>query len=139
MTGEFQHSIDSKGRLFVPAKLRPELGEFFFVTKGLDNCLFLYPAGNWADIEEKIAALPLSKSRNLQRMLFASAQRCELDSQGRILIPQKLRQYAGLNKDVTIIGVSSRAEIWDSEKWQRIEQDDLTSETLAESMEELGF
>jgi len=139
LTGEYQHTIDGKGRLFVPAKLRAELGEFFYVTKGLDNCLFVYPAKNWADIEEKIAALPLSKSRNLQRMLFASAIRCEVDGQGRILIPQKLRQYAGLEKDVTIIGVSSRAEIWDSERWARIEQDDLTSESLAESMEELGF
>ena len=139
MTGEYQHTIDNKGRLFIPARLREELGEAFYITKGLDNCLFIYSLQNWKGIEERIGALPLSKSRNLQRTLFASASKCELDAQGRILVPQKLREYAGLIKDVTVIGVSNRAEIWDAKRWKQIEEDDLTSDNLAESMDELGF
>ncbi len=139
VTGEYQHTIDNKGRLFIPARLRDELGEVFYVTKGLDNCLSIYSLNSWKSIEERISGLPLSKSRNLQRTLFASASKCELDAQGRVLVPQKLRAYAGLSKDVTVIGVSNRAEIWDSQRWMQIEQDDLTSENLAESMDELGF
>jgi len=139
MTGEYRHTIDNKGRLFIPARLREELGESFYVTKGLDGCLFVYSAQSWKAIEEKISALPLSKSRDLQRNLFASASNCELDAQGRIVVPQKLRAYAGLTKNVTVIGVSNRAEIWDSAQWDKVEQDVLTSENLAESMEELGF
>ena len=131
--------MDAKGRMFIPARLRDELGDAFYITKGLDNCLSIYSLGTWASIEEKISALPLSKSRGLQRTLFASAAYCELDSQGRALVPQKLRQYAGLVREVTVIGVSNRAEIWDSERWRKVELDDLTSENLAESMEELGF
>ncbi len=139
MTGEYYHSIDNKGRLIIPVKLREELGESFYITKGLDNCIFVYSQENWKAIESKIEALPLSKSRNLQRMLFASAVKCELDAQGRILIPQKLREYAGLAKEVVVIGVLNRAEIWDCDKWAEIEQSEFTPESLAESMEELGF
>ena len=139
MTGEFRHTIDAKGRLFIPSRLREELGESFYVTKGLDNCLSIYPGPAWRAIEEKVAALPLSKSRNLQRTLFASAVRCEPDAQGRIVVPQKLRDYAYLNKEVAVIGVSSRAEVWDAARWDGIESNELTAKELAESMEELGF
>lgn len=139
LTGEYKHSLDSKGRLFIPARFREELGESFFITKGLDNCIAVYSEESWNAIEEKTRALPLSKSRNLQRMLFASAVKCELDSQGRILIPAKLREYAGLLKDVLVIGVSSRAEIWDAMRWKEIEDSQFTPENLAETMEELGF
>lgn len=138
MKGEFQHSIDAKGRLFIPAKFREELGDSFIVTKGLDGCLFVYPRENWAVLEEKIRALPLSKSRNLQRFFFSSATDLELDSQGRILIPAGLRQYAGLAKDVTVIGVSNRAEIWDTTAWNQY-NGDLTSESIADAMEDIGF
>ena len=139
MTGEYEHSIDAKGRMFFPSKLREEIGAVFYVTKGLDNCLFVYSLADWKTIEEKIGMLPMSKSRNLQRTLFASAARCELDGQGRILIPPKLRSYAGLTRDVTVIGASNRAEIWDRQRWFEIEQNELTGDNLADSMDQLGF
>lgn len=138
MTGTYRHVIDQKGRLFIPAKLRDKLGESFYVTKEVDNCLVVYPQDKWAEIEEKIAALPRSKARSLQRMIFGSAERCELDAQGRIVIPQHLREYAGLEKDVAIIGVSNRAEIWNAEKWDAVNAE-YTAESLEEAMEILGI
>ncbi len=137
MTGEFQHTIDAKGRLFVPAKFREELGDRFVVTKGLDNCLFVYSKENWDTLEEKIRALPLSKA-NLQRFFLSSAIECELDSQGRILIPQSLRDHAFLTREATVIGVSSRAEIWDMKRWGEYNSA-MTSDKIAEAMDEIGF
>lgn len=138
MTGNYRHTIDAKGRLFIPAKLRDELGERFYVTRGLDECLSVYSEANWKVIEDKVSALPLAQARNLQRMLFSSAAACELDAQGRIVIPQILREYANLEKDVTVIGVSNRAEIWDSSKWEEINST-VSPESLAEEMDKLGF
>ena len=138
MKGEYRHTIDAKGRLFIPAKLREELGERFVVTKGLDNCLFVYPMEDWHVLEDNIRALPMSKSRDLQRFFFSAAADSELDSQGRVLVPANLRAYAGLSKDVTIIGVSGRAEIWDSARWDAY-NDDITTEDIASAMEDLGF
>lgn len=138
MKGEYQHTIDSKGRVFIPAKLREELGAHFVVTKGLDDCLFAYPMEEWHALEENIRALPMSKSRNLQRFFFSAAADSELDTQGRVLVPQNLRTYAGLTKDVTIIGVSGRAEIWDSARWAEYNSD-ITTDNIAQAMEDLGF
>lgn len=138
MRGEYQHSIDAKGRLFIPAKFRENLGAAFVVTKGLDGCLFLYSIQAWNILEDKINGLPMSKSRDLQRFFFSSAADCAPDAQGRVVIPQNLRQYAGLTKDVTIIGVSGRAEIWDTERWRQY-NGALTPEAIAQAMEELGF
>lgn len=138
MKGEFQHTLDAKGRLFMPAKFREELGEDFIVTKGLDQCLFVYSAENWKVLEEKIKSLPLSKSRDLQRFFFSSATECTLDAQGRVLLPQNLREHARLIKNATVIGVSGRAEIWDSDNWVEY-NGGLTSENIAEAMEDLGF
>ncbi len=138
MTGEYQHTIDAKGRLFLPARLREELGSVFYLTRGLDNCLFLYSAAAWQAIEERVSALSLAKARKLQRALFAGAVRCELDSQGRFVVPAKLREWAFLEKDVTILGVAGRAEVWSSERWARQEAE-LDAESLAQGMEELGF
>jgi MraZ protein len=138
MTGEYQHTIDAKGRLFIPSKLREELGDVFYITIGMDACLSIYSMESWNGFKDKFNSMPYSKSRKM-RPLFANAAKCELDGQGRILIPQKLRNYAGLKKDATVIGVSSRAEIWDSEKWRAIEEAELTAENLSEVMEELGF
>ncbi len=138
MKGEYQHTIDAKGRVFIPVKLREGLGEHFTLTKGLDECLSLYPEAAWTQLEEKIRALPISKSRNLQRFFFSAAADVEVDKQGRILIPTNLRAYAGLAKDVNIIGVSSHVEIWDSTKWAAYNEV-LTTENIAEAMEELGF
>ena len=138
MKGEFQHNIDAKGRLFIPAKFREELGKMFIITKGLDGCLFVYSASAWEVLEDNINQLPLSKSRNLQRFFFSSAADCVPDAQGRVLIPQNLREYAALQKEVTIIGVSGRVEIWNTARWKAINEE-LTPESIAEAREELGF
>ena len=138
MTGNYKHTIDAKGRLFIPAKLRDELGGRFYVTKGLDNCLFVYPEPVWKEIEAQMMKLPLSKSRDLQRGLFAPAELCEPDSQWRIVVPQRLRAYAKLEKDVTVLGVGNRAEIWDTEKWDTIDES-FDADTMADAMDSLGF
>lgn len=138
MTGEYSHTIDAKGRMFIPAKLRDELGTVFYVTIGMDECLSMYSIDSWQVFTEKFNELPYSKSRRM-RPIFANAARCELDGQGRILIPAKLRGYANLKKEVTVIGVSNRAEIWNADTWRGIEEQELTSENLSEVMEELGF
>ena len=138
MYGKYKHSVDPKGRLFVPSKLREELGEAFYVTLGLDHCLSVYTEAGWQAILDKYNALPISQARKM-RFLFANAAKCEPDSQGRILIPQKLRAYADLQKDVVVIGVSNRAEIWNAEAWYAVEEEELNPENLAAVMEELGF
>ena len=138
LIGEYQHTLDPKGRVNFPARLRESLGSTFIITKGLDNCLYVYSMEEWKVLEDKIRALPMSKSRNLQRFFFAGAAEAEPDKQGRVLIPAHLREYAGLAKDVTVIGASVRAEIWDSERYQS-SCEELTSDSIAESMDELGF
>ncbi|GAA6513747.1 division/cell wall cluster transcriptional repressor MraZ [Merdimmobilis hominis] len=138
LIGEYQHTLDPKGRVNFPARLRESLGSTFIITKGLDNCLYVYSMEEWKVLEDKIRALPMSKSRNLQRFFFAGAAEAEPDKQGRVLIPAHLREYAGLTKDVTVIGASVRAEIWDSERYQS-SCEELTSDSIAESMDELGF
>ena len=138
LIGEFSPSIDAKGRLHFPAKLREDLGERFIVTKGLDGCLFVYSYEEWKALENKIRALPLSKSRMLKRFFYAGAVEVEGDKQGRVIIPQNLREYAGLSKDVTVVGASTRAEIWDSARWASY-CEDITPEMVAEAMDELGF
>ena len=138
MTGEYQHSLDSKGRLFIPAKLRDELGEVFFVTLSMERCLCAYSSENWQIFSDKVNAMPYVKQRKM-RPLFAHAARCELDSQGRALIPQNLREYAGLVKSVTVVGCNNHAELWDSDSWQAIFQLETTPENIAAVMEELEF
>lgn len=117
--GEYQHTIDPKGRLIIPAKFRDELGETFVVTKGLDYCLFVYPMSEWNILEEKLKALPFTKAdaRAFVRFFFSGASECELDKQGRILLPANLREYARVEKEVVIIGVSNRVEIWAKNQW----------------------
>lgn len=138
MTGEYQHSLDSKGRIFIPAKLRDELGEVFYVTLSMDRCLSVYSAENWRIFSEKVSAMPYVKQRKM-RPLFARAARCELDSQGRALIPQNLRDYANLVKNVTVIGCNNHAELWDSDAWAGVYADETTPENIAAVMEELEF
>ena len=138
MTGTYEHSIDAKGRLFIPAKLREELGVTFYLAMGVDECLAIYPQETWNRFTEKFASLPMSQSAAM-RPLFANASKCELDSQGRIVIPQKLRKYAGLEKDVVIIGVNDRAEIWSADAWNAQEEEEMTPEKMAACMAELGF
>lgn len=138
MKGEYQHTLDAKGRLFIPAKLREQLGDSFVVTKGLDDCLFVYPQEAWEELERKIRQLPMSKSRSLQRFFLSSAADVTVDRQGRIVIPPVLRSYAKLERDVVVIGVGERAELWDARRWNAY-TDDLDSESIAQAMEELGF
>jgi MraZ protein len=138
LIGEYQHSLDPKGRVFMAARFRDELGEHFIVTKGLDNCLFIYSLEEWKRLEEKIRALPLSKARNLQRFFFAGASELEADKQGRVLIPANLREYAFLEKDVMIIGASNRVEIWDRQRWNDL-CGSITPQSIVEAMEELEF
>lgn len=138
LIGEYQHNIDLKGRVAVPAKFRDDLGENFYITKGLDNCLFVLPKEDWNRLIEKIKALPISKARGLQRFFFSGAAEVMPDKQGRILIPTKLREYANLDKEVTFIGTSSRVEIWNSAKWADF-NDKLTQENVEEAMDMLDL
>jgi MraZ protein len=136
LIGEYQHNIDPKGRVIVPAKFREDLGDSFYITKGLDGCLFVLSLDGWTKLQEKVSAMPISKARGLQRFFFSGAVEAEPDRQGRILIPQPLRDYAGLEKDVTFIGASNRAELWNTEHWNSFNST-LTQESIAQAMDEL--
>lgn len=137
--GEYNHSIDVKGRIIVPAKFREDLGEEFVVTLGLDGCLFLYPDSEWREFVEQLKHLPGNRqARQLQRYFLAGATTCEIDKQGRILIPAKLREHAKLEKEVVFVGVLGKIEIWSKELWDA--NDDYGDmETIAENMSELGI
>lgn len=141
-TGENNHTIDAKGRLIIPAKYREVLGDTFYVTKGLDGCLFVYDNTEWANFEEKLNSLPLTSkdARKFVRFFLAGAVMAEVDKQGRILLPASLRKYAELEKDVVLAGVGKRIEIWNKEKWEAIsnyDEDDM--DQAAEHMEDLGI
>ena len=138
MTGVYQHSLDAKGRLFIPAKLREELGDVFYVTLSMDKCLSAYSAENWQVFSDKVNAMPYVKQRKM-RPLFAYAAKCELDGQGRILLPQNLRDFAGLVKNVTVVGSNNHAEVWDSGSWNAIYEQETLPENIAAVMEELDF
>ena len=137
--GEYSHTIDAKGRLIVPSRFREKLGDEFVVTKGLDDCLFVYPLDEWANIEEAFRKVPLTnkKARDFVRFFFAGAASCEVDKQGRILLPTSLRNYAGLEKEIVSAGVLNRVEIWDKEKWERSNEIGDMDE-IADYMAELG-
>ncbi|NLY67491.1 MAG: division/cell wall cluster transcriptional repressor MraZ [Tissierellia bacterium] len=140
--GEYQHTVDSKGRLIIPSKFRESLGAEFIMTKGLDNCLFVYPQEEWKALEEKLRKLPLTNrdARAFVRFFFSGATECILDKQGRVLIPNNLREHAKLVKDAVIIGVASRIEIWSKEEWDSYNDDDsLSYDSIAEKMAELGI
>ncbi len=141
LIGEFEHSLDSKGRLIMPAKLRETIGEKFVVTKGLDGCLFAFSITEWQNFEEKLKSLPLSNrnSREFSRFFLSGATECEIDKQGRFLIPNNLRESANLQKEVVIIGVGTRIEIWDKEKWDSYNNENISVEDIAENMTMLGI
>lgn len=139
LIGEYNKIVDAKGRFNFPIKLRESLGSKFIITKGLgDNCLFVYSTQEWQLVETKLKALPFSKARNLQRFFFASALEVEPDSQGRVVIPASLREYAMITTEAMIVGASSHCEIWSVENWKKVEQE-LDAETIATAMDELGF
>ena len=140
--GEYNHALDNKGRIMMPSKFRDSLGYEFVMTKGLDNCLFVYPKEEWKVLEEKLRSLPLTNkdARAFVRFFFSGASECNLDKQGRVLIPSNLRSHSKLEKDAVIIGVSSRLEIWSNEEWQEYNEDDsLSYDSIAEKMAELGI
>ena len=137
--GEHNHTVDAKGRIIVPAKFREELGEEFVVTLGLDGCLFVYPNNEWISFVNELKGLPGSKeARQLQRYFMAGAANCEVDKQGRILIPQKLRDHAGLDKELVFVGVLNKIEIWSKERWESNNTYDNMDE-IAEHMSEFGL
>lgn len=138
-TGTYQHNIDSKGRIIIPAKLREELGDAFYVTKGINGCLFALSTQQWKDFVAKITALPIGQSAKLTRFFCSGADEVTPNAQGRILVPDHLRQYARLDKEVTIIGSGSRVEIWNSANWTAYIDEEITDETVLESMEILGI
>ena len=138
MTGEYQHTLDNKGRIFIPARLRDELGQVVYVTLSMDRCLSAYSTENWEALTEKVNALPYVRQRKM-RPLFAYAVRCDVDAQGRILLPMNLREWAGLEKNVTVVGCNNHAELWSSESWKAILEKETDPENIAAVLEELEF
>jgi MraZ protein len=140
LTGEFQHNIDAKGRMIMPAKFRDELGEKFVVTKGLDKCLFIFSLSEWSKLDKQLSELSLSKGREIQRFFYGGMTECEPDKQGRVLIPSNLRDYAELEKDVIVIGLNRRAEIWSKANWDAQNAKFIqNTDEVALHMEDLGI
>lgn len=138
--GEYNHTVDEKGRLIIPSKFREELGNEFVITKGLDDCLFIYNNTEWKALEDKLRALPLTNknARTFARFMLGGAATVELDKQGRILIPQVLRTFASLDKEIVLVGIANRIEIWNKAKWDAASNiDDM--ESIAEQMADLGI
>ena len=140
--GEYHHTIDEKGRITIPSKLRMELGEEFIITKGLDGCLFGFSQKEWTNFEEKLKTLPLTNknARDFVRFFLSGATECDIDKQGRFLIAGNLREYAGMEKEVVIIGVGTRIEIWNKQKWKEYNsEDNISADEIAENMTMLGI
>lgn len=138
--GEYNHTLDAKGRLIIPSKFRESLGDEFVVTKGLDGCLFVYDNEEWQAFEEKLKALPITNkdARAFVRFFLAGAAGVEVDRQGRILLPGNLREFAGLDKEAVLIGVASRIEIWSKERYEgTVSYEDM--DEIAEHMADLGL
>lgn len=141
LIGQYEHSIDEKGRLIMPQKLREALGEEFIVTRGWDECLFVMPMDEWTTFENKIRSLPMAQASVLQRVFFSKAAQVSPDKQGRVLLANHLREAAGLTKDVVIVGADTRVEIWDAaawEKWVAEQESKLGGGSLLKLMEEIG-
>lgn len=141
--GMYSHNIDAKGRIIMPAKFREKLGEQFIITNGLDGCLFVYPMEEWEKVSARLAELPSNQknARFLQRNFLSGAAEAEPDKQGKVLITPPHREYATLTKEVVIIGVSKRVEIWDAQRWQEYSQneEEMSVEEAAEALEEISF
>ena len=137
MTGEYIHAMDSKGRLFMPARLREELGESFMVCRGLGGCLFAYSMEQWKIFSDRINDIKITEALKMQRAIFNTACQCEPDAQGRIIISQTLRKIAALEKNVVITGTGNHAEIWDEDKYEAL--DECPDEELGQYMDNLGF
>ena len=140
LMGEYNHTLDAKGRIIIPAKLRDQLGDSFVVSKGLDGCLFVFPPAEWEKLANQLQALPLTNTdaRKFSRYFLAGASEVEVDKQGRALLPANLREEAGLEKDVVLCGVGSRVEIWAKEVWSDVSHYEKVEE-LAENLAGLGI
>ena len=138
--GEYEHSLDAKGRLILPSKIREDMGEKFIITKGLDKCLFGFSQTEWANFEEKLKTLPLTNknARDFVRFFLSGAIECEIDKQGRFLIPNNLRVAAQLEKEAVIIGVGTRLEIWNKQNWEKCDEN-ISVDEIAENMTMLGI
>jgi MraZ protein len=140
--GEYAHTLDPKGRIIIPSKFREELGNKFIVTKGLDNCLFVYSMDEWSNVVAKLRTLPFTDVdvRKFIRFFSAGATECEPDKQGRVVIPQTLREHAGLEKEIYITGSITRLEIWNKDKWEKQSGDySNDADKIAEKMSMLGI
>ena len=138
MYGEYEHSIDAKGRMFLPAKFRQELGERVYITRGLDNCVCIYPVEEWNKFTEKLNTLPLTRARHVKRILCASAVDVDVDCQGRVMVPLALRNEANLGKTVIVIGVGEKAEIWNIENYKKYTES-ISDEEIEKDLIELGM
>ncbi len=137
LQGEFQHGLDAKGRLILPAKIREELGTHFMLTKGLDGCLFIFSPAAWEEFTQKMNALPTSsrEARKLKRYFIGSSVECETDKQGRFLIPPVLRAFAEIEKDVTVLGVADHIEVWSTPRYSAYQnEEDASIEDIAEGL-----
>lgn len=135
--GEYRHTLDEKGRLIIPAKFRERLGETFVMTRGLERCLFVYPLSEWQALEGKLKKLPFTKkdARAFTRFFFSGASDCELDKQGRVTISSVLRDYAAIEKECVIIGVSNRIEVWNKETWEQyVSESEQSFAEISESL-----
>ncbi len=136
--GEYDQTLDSKGRVNIPAKFRGELGETFFVAKGLENCVKIYPMAEWERFQNALRSQPSSKRRALERFFFSGAEERSIDGQGRVLIGTKMREYADLTDEIVVIGVSDTVEIWNRKAWNAyMNQPEFSAEAIAETMEAL--
>ena len=142
LIGEYEHTLDVKGRLIMPAKLREDIGDKFIITKGLDGCLFGFSLNEWEHFEEKLKSLPLTNknARDFVRFFLSGAVNIEIDKQGRFLVASNLREYASMEKEVVIIGVGTRIEFWSKENWNKYNNSEsISAENLAENMTMLGI
>ena len=140
LLGTYEHNMDAKGRVSIPSKFRDDLGSTFVISYGLDHCLYVYSMEEWTKFADEINAGKGTNALKIKRFFMSNACECEIDSQGRTLIPQSFKAYANLTKEVTIIGVSTRAEIWNREDWNSFKADnDLSTENIGEYMNELGM
>ncbi|HZZ99148.1 MAG TPA: division/cell wall cluster transcriptional repressor MraZ [Candidatus Paceibacterota bacterium] len=142
LIGEYKHSIDPKKRLSIPSKFRKELGEGAVITRGLDNCLFVFPSAYWRQLAEKLGNMPLVQqdSRSFARLLLSGAMEVDFDSLGRIVVPEYLKNYAGLGKTAVVAGLYTRLEIWDEKRWEQYKANlEKNSDSIAEKLGELGI
>lgn len=140
--GEYHHNLDNKGRLIIPAKFRNQIGKLIVFTRGMEGCIFGYPISEWQKIEAKLAQLPLTKknARNFMRIFYSGAMETEFDKQGRVNFSTTLKEYAGLEQECVIIGVSNRIEVWSAERWQKFsEQASEDYDDIAENLDDIDF